>query len=90
MKSCHCQSNPNALRVRRGGEITGWLLSGAALVLMPKCPACLAAYIALATGVGVSFSTATCLRLLLLFLCFGSMGYLALRRIKRRSSTADR
>src|ERR1051326_774522 len=87
MKTCHCQSNPNAPRPRRGGEITGWLLSGATLVMMPKCPACLAAYLALATGIGISFSTATYLRLLLLFLCLGSMGYLAARRFKRRSPT---
>lgn len=86
MKKCQCQSNPNASRRRRGGEVTGWLLSGATLVMIPKCPACLAGYVALATGIGISFSTATYLRLLVLFLCLGSMGYLAARRIKCRSS----
>ena len=65
-------------------ELAGWLLSGATLVLIPKCPACLAAYLALATGIGISFSTAAYLRLLLLFICLGSMVYLVVRRVKRR------
>ncbi|GMW02024.1 MAG: hypothetical protein AMXMBFR84_31600 [Candidatus Hydrogenedentota bacterium] len=32
------------------------------LVLMPKCPACFAGYIAIATGLGVSMSVAAQLR----------------------------
>ena len=38
-RKCRCRSNPNGLQVRRGGEIAGWLLSGATLVMIPKCPA---------------------------------------------------
>jgi hypothetical protein len=36
--------------------------SGTLLVLLPKCPACVAAYLALATGAGVAMPLATHLR----------------------------
>ena len=47
---------------RRGAAIAGWVVPGTTLVLLPKCPACVAGYVALATGVGVSFSTAAYIR----------------------------
>ena len=84
MKTCRCQPNSNAPRERRRGEIAGWLISAATLVMMPKCPACLAAYVAFATGIGISFPTATWLRAVLIFSCIASMGYLAIRRLKQR------
>jgi hypothetical protein len=66
---------------RRGlwKHASGGVLPGALLVLMPKCPMCVAAYIALATGVGVSVSTAAYLREGMLVLCVAALGYLALR-----------
>lgn len=61
MKRC-CQGRPK----------TGWvsaILSGAALVCMPKCPLCLAAYVALFTGAGLSVEKASHLRTALLAVC---------------------
>jgi hypothetical protein len=61
---------------------SGGFLSGALLVLIPKCPMCIAAYIAFATGVGVSVSTAAYLREAMLALCVGALGYLAVRWVR--------
>lgn len=40
----------------------GGLLAGTLLLLMPKCPLCLAAYLTMATGVSLSAATAGHLR----------------------------
>lgn len=64
-------------------DIAGWVLPGATLVLLPKCPLCLAGYIALGTGIGLSVSGATYLRLLLIVLCTITLSYVALRQVSR-------
>jgi len=70
--------------VRRVREIFAWVLPSAILVLVPKCPACLAAHVALWTGLGLSLSTATYMRWALLFLGVASLLFLIVeRRIAR-------
>ena len=69
--------------VRRVREVFAWVLPSAVLVLVPKCPACLAAHVTLWTGLGLSLSTATYLRWVLLFLCVASLLYLIVERLDR-------
>lgn len=64
----------------RGAEIAGWIVPGATLALLPKCPACVAAYIALATGLGVSFSTAAYIRTSLLIVSISVLLFVGARR----------
>jgi hypothetical protein len=72
---------------RRAREFFAWVLPSAILVLMPKCPACLAAHVALWTGLGLSLSTATYLRWALLFVCVASLLFLIVKRLVRTGAT---
>ena len=71
-------SRPSSLG-RRCLDSFGWMGPGALLILLPKCPMCLAAYIALATGIGISLSVAAQLRMLLMILSVGSLAYFMAR-----------
>jgi hypothetical protein len=71
---------------RRLGGGLRWLTPGAGLLLVPKCPACLAGYIALSTGVGVTLPVAKALRIVLLVACVGCLAWLAGNALRRRWS----
>jgi hypothetical protein len=68
---------------RSGAEVAGWVVPGATLALLPKCPACVAAYVALATGVGISLPTAAYLRISLIAASVILLTLVALRRVIR-------
>lgn len=69
-------------RMRRGGEMAGWIVPTATLALLPKCPVCVAAYVALLSGIGISLPTATYLRATLVVLCVASLVFVAARRLR--------
>jgi hypothetical protein len=47
----------------------GWVVPSTILALMPKCPVCLAAYVAVGTGFALSATVAAFLRMALIALC---------------------
>jgi len=65
---------------RRAGRKIQWLFPAALLVLIPKCPLCVVAYVALFTGIGISVSTARGIQILMLLFCLSSLAYLAVRK----------
>ena len=67
--------------LRRIRQSFAWVLPSAVLVLVSKCPACLAAHMMLWTGLGLSLATATYLRWVLLFLCVASLLILVVKRL---------
>ena len=81
-------ANTSIRRPGRLAVIAKWLTPSLLLVLMPKCPACLAAYIALGTGVSLSFPVAAQLRLLLMTVCITALVLLAVHSIHRKKHRA--
>jgi hypothetical protein len=69
---------------RRSLGITTKIVPVATLAVLPKCPACLAAYVALGTGVGLSLTAATYIRLSLIVLCVASLVYFAAKAVRPR------
>jgi len=72
-------SQPNFLK--KVINAVRFILSGTLLVVMPKCPLCLAAYISLSTGTGISVASATWLRILLAIACVASLMYVVAGRL---------
>jgi hypothetical protein len=60
-------------------EAAGWIGPGLGLALVPKCPMCVAAYVAAVTGMGISIPMAARLRTGLLFGCVAALAFLAIR-----------
>ena len=74
MRSCHSAAR--------------WGLPGAALVLLPKCPMCLAAYVAAGTGIGLSMTAAWYLRTSIAAIAISLLVYQLVRVWLRRSAVA--
>lgn len=89
MKTCECHRD-SAHETSRGHRLSravieslGWLGSGLALVIVPKCPACLAAYVAMISGVGISSAMAAGLRSGWIFFCVLALAVLLVRSVRR-------
>lgn len=64
MKAACCASRKSSAT----RHLLAGLVPGLVLLLMPKCPACLAAYLAVGAGLSLSFGTAAALRVVLVTL----------------------
>ena len=85
MHACNCG------KARRALAVTKWALPATVLALVPKCPACVAAYVLLATGVGVSVSTAAVIRTGVIAVSVGTLlMLLAGAAVSRRGRSAAR
>ena len=78
-----CQASGRA-KSRSGGRIAGCIVPTALLALMPKCPVCVAAYVTLATGVGISLPAATQLRMLVMAFCVAWLMFAAAKILRSR------
>lgn len=63
--------------------MAGWIIPSVTLVLLPKCPICVAAYVALFSGVSITFATASCLRTSLQILCLTALLFLVMKHLCR-------
>ena len=66
-------------RIWRGIQ---WLFPAAGMALIPKCPMCVAAYVALFTGVGISVAAAQWIQILMWAICLALLAYLVVRQWK--------
>jgi hypothetical protein len=67
--------------LRRAWRGMQWLFPATLLVLIPKCPMCVVAYVALFTGMGISVSTARWIQIVMLAFCLVSLAFLAVRYV---------
>jgi hypothetical protein len=79
---CHNIEIVKPTRMRRLLAASQWLVPSAILALMPKCPACVVGYVAIATGLGISLSVASFMQTTLILVCYASLAYLAFRRLE--------
>lgn len=81
---------PNRTWLRRVVSVVEWAVPITALVFVPKCPACVAGYVLLFTGVALSVPSAAALRWVLIGACVATIALLLARRaigLVRRTRT---
>lgn len=84
MSCCGNFTNTGPTRYKRLFDLGKWLAPSAALLLIPKCPLCIMAYVAAITGAGLSFSAAHNLRLILIAVSVIAIAYLVIRSLLAR------
>jgi hypothetical protein len=76
MKTCACK--------RAAAEAAGWTAPGLALALLaPKCPMCVAGYVAAFTGLGIGLPVAAGLKTALIVLSVVALAAMALWNVRR-------
>jgi tRNA(Arg) A34 adenosine deaminase TadA len=75
------EARQRGARLRRVREVACLIVPGTLLALLPKCPMCLAAYVALGAGFTLSYTSAHLLMRALTALCIGTLALCAVRRV---------
>ncbi|HEU4636739.1 MAG TPA: hypothetical protein VFS41_11210 [Edaphobacter sp.] len=76
-------SFPAGSKARRAKDAGEWGAPALVLFLLPKCPMCVAAYVATFTGIGLSIEAATWLRNSMLAVCVLAVVLLSARMLRR-------
>ncbi len=79
MKAACCASRKSSA----SRHFLAGVVPGLVLLLMPKCPACLAAYLAVGAGLSLSFGAATALRVVLVTLSVFALALVAVSFLTR-------
>ncbi len=84
--SCSCANLRSATShrpwARAAGRAVSWIVPGAVLAAMPKCPLCLAAYVALFTGCGISLAAASFAWWFVAAACVVALVYLSMTAVR--------
>jgi len=91
MKTCRgCGPSGDQRLLRRAPGALGWLAPVLTLILLPKCPLCLAAWFTLLTGVALPPAAASSLRVMLIAASLLALAIMAVRRARRACPTLTR
>jgi hypothetical protein len=93
MSCCYHEADRkrNAARSEsRGAAVIQWAIPVIGLALVPKCPACVAAYVLIFTGVGLSLPAAAAVRWILIAFGAVALVILVVRHTRRMRASAWR
>jgi hypothetical protein len=83
IKGCCCRRDSNARSWGHAvGRAVSWIVPGVVLAAMPKCPLCLAAYVALFAGFGISLAAASFAWWFVAISCVAVLVYLAATTVR--------
>jgi hypothetical protein len=64
-------------------QASRWIAPSVGLVLIPKCPMCVAAYVTMLTGISISVAAASWVRLGMIVLCIAALVVVLTRSVTR-------
>lgn len=82
---CCTGGGPSRRLARRFSGAAASILPGAVLLLLPKCPLCLAAWLTVVTGIGISAGAAACVRGLMVVFAIAAVVLAAAQIVRRRA-----
>lgn len=85
---CCCHGRRDFPEPRRSWTSTArqairWIVPSVILAAMPKCPMCVAAYVTLLTGCGISLAAAISMWWVVVVGCAGSLAYFTMQAVRR-------